>query len=228
MVFVIHGDDLEASYLRLSELLREFEKITKLRLPAKASLDQINDNIFTKDLLSTQKVVVLEDFLSSNLKTPKNFFANIPNEIELILWEKTNLTPAKLKKLPKETKVEQFKQKTQLFYFLDSLTQNKKQALFAYSKLEAQESGILWHIQNRLLLLVLAKLGMNVDLASQIIKRPIFDWQWQKLQEQVRTKDLQSLHLFFNATLRADNSIKNGKTNLKTAAIIPILLLKYL
>ncbi len=227
MITVLHGDDIESSYAKLSNLLDSQKESTKIRLGAKISPEQIIQAFLTQDLLDTAKVIVVENFLSPLKKLPDNLFAQVPKDSEVIFWENKALTPAKVAKLQKIAKVELFKKPTELFAFLDSLTPGSKLAFSLLPKLQAQE-GLIWQIQNRFFLLLLSKLEIPMQSASQITKRQIAPWQWQKLQSQSSRFEKARLLATFSASLKIDSLIKSGKTSLPAKTLIMVLLTKYL
>lgn len=227
MISVLHGDDTESSYARLSALLDVQKDTVKVRLGAKATQDEILQALQTEDLFKTPKLIIVENFLSPFKKLPDKFFEKIPKESNLVFWESKSLSDAKVSKLQKIAKIEHFKKPTELFVFLDNIFPGSKTALPILPRL-VKEEGLIWQIQNRLLLLSLVKLQITPQVVNQITKRPLAPWQWQKLEIQSTKFDKKTLLLSFNASLKIDNLIKSGKTNLPVQTLITVFLTKYL
>lgn len=227
MITVIHGDDIESSYARLSALLDDQKDSTKIRLGAKTTSDQISQEIHTQDLLGTSKLIIVENFLSPLKKLPEKLFSQTPKDSAVIFWENKSLSPAKIAKLQKIAHVEYFKKPTELFRFLDNLIPHSSVAFSLLPKLQAEE-GLIWQIQNRLFLLSLVKLNISHQDAAAISKKQIAPWQWQKLESQSAKFKKTSLLATFNASLKIDSLIKSGKTNLPAQTLITVLLTKYL
>lgn len=226
MIVVLHGDDTASSYERLSQILEKYADFQKINLPLKATLNQLTEVQFSQNLFSEQKLIIAEDFLTNLTKIPAKYFFEIPKESNLIFWEKKALSPSKVQKLAKIAKIEIFKQKTELFTFLDSLapTVNTSRTI---QELEGTPN-LLWHLENRILLLICSKLGMNYQKAQMLTHRNIFDWQWNRIKNQSTKFSLESLIAFYKGALKIDFMIKSGKTDLPQNTLISVLLLKYL
>ncbi|MCR4324396.1 MAG: hypothetical protein NUV69_01780 [Candidatus Curtissbacteria bacterium] len=227
MIFVLHGDNPQATDAGLREILSENKGAPKTYISAKDQLD-LHQHLFGVDLIDHQKVVIVEDFISSAKKFPKDFFENIPQSTQAIFIERKKLTPAKLSKLPRNAQIIESKRESVIFEFLDSLSPGNKRPLSLIKKLGEDEKSLFWNLQSRLLLMTLAKIKVTSSDATSITKRPIFDWQWQKIQRQADSFSLKSLLSFYSASLKVDFMIKNGRTDLDQGTLISVLLLKYL
>lgn len=226
MIAVLHGDDIGASYARLLQLKDSYKDHQKVSL-AKTTPEEILQNIQSQDLLGQEKLLVVENFFAPQKKLNVKFFSQIPKDANIIFWEKSTLTPAKINHLEKIGKLEFFKQKQDLFPFIDNIGINLKSSLVTLSKLQNAD-GLIWQIENRLLLMLLAKL--NVDLASvvQITKRKVFDWQWDRVKRQAQNLSLQNLKNAYSASLKLDLITKTGRTDLDSRTLISAFLIKYL
>jgi hypothetical protein len=225
MIVVLHGDDTSSSYHRLTQFLEGYKNHHKIKLN-KAQEYELEEIVFSRDLISEDKVIIAENTLSTLKKLP-DFLKRVPEEIVLIFWEKTQLTPAKLQKLQKFAKLELFKTKSQIFDFLNALFPGSKDAISILQSAKADES-ILWHLQNRFLLLILYKMDLNKETASKISGRNIIEWQWDKIRFQASRFSLEKLLALYRGALKIDYLIKTGQTQLPTGTLISILLLKYL
>lgn len=226
MIFVLHGDDTASSYERLTSILDSYKDSLKVHLVKSTAL-QITEEALARDLIFPQKIVVVENFLSPFKKLPPDLFKNIPADATLIFWEKSTLTPAKLAKLEKLAKVELFKEKSLLFPFLDSMIPGSKASLVLLQSVK-DTNGLPWQLQNRLLLLILSKLNFDLNRTVKITKRNIADWQWNKIKFQSAKFNLEKLIAMYQAALKIDLMVKNGKTNIPAETLISVLLLKYL
>lgn len=226
MIIVLHGDDIGASYTRLLQILENYKNFHKVNL-TKTTPEEILQNIMSQDLLGEEKIIIVESFLAPQKKLAPKFFQQIPQDANIIFWEKSTLTPAKINRLEKLGKVEFFKAKSELFPFIDTIGQNLKTSLFNLSKLK-EEDGLIWQIENRLLLMLLSKLNVDLDSVVQITKRKVFDWQWDRIRFQAQRFDTKSLKNAYSASLKIDYLIKSGKTDLPTKTLISAFLIKYL
>lgn len=227
MIIVLHGDDAALSYVHLTNLQNEFANSLKVRLSSKATEQDLMEAAQTVDLLSDDKLIIAESFLSPFKLLPKKLLENIPQNVNVIFWEKTILSPAKVTYLSKIAKVEFFKQKSDLFAFLDTLTPGAKNALKMLAALP-DEPGLIWQIQSRFLLLTLSKFNVTLDAAIKVTKRNIFDWQWQKVKFQAAKFEPHTLLSAYGASLKIDHMIKSGRTNMPQKTLISVLIQKYL
>jgi len=225
MIIVLHGDDTASSYERLSQILDKFKDHLKVRL-IKASPEEIQEAVLSTDLISAEKVVIVENFLSPFKKLPQ-FIEKLPQNIVLIFWEKTNLSPTKVQKLQKFAKVEFFKEKSPIFDLLDSISPNSQIPLSILPKL-TRDDNLLWQLENRFLLMILSKLDTDIESVTKITKRYIFDWQWVKIKSQSSKFSLKTLLSLYNGSLKIEFMIKSGKTQLSENILLSVLFLKYL
>lgn len=225
MIYVLHGDDTKKSYERLRQILNEYKNHLKVTL-SKPQPEQILEQTLALDLTGQEKILTVEGFLAPYKKLPAKFFEKIPKESPVIFWEKTPLTPAKVTSLSKIATVELFKETTELFTFLDAIGQNPKTAVAALSTLKGDE-GLMYQLQNRLLLMVMSKLPVDLVTIGKITRRTIQSWQWDKIRYQSRNYDLSSLQSAYGASLKIDFMVKSGKTSLPNKTLITAFLLKY-
>lgn len=223
MITIICGDDTQAS----SKYLLTFTKGTK---KLKLSLDNTNEDfylaIFGKSMFEEPDLVICYDFLTSKKISEKDL-EKVPKDKNLILWEPSLLTPALVKKLEKIVKIQTFKTKTQIFDFLDYLSPNAKEALRLLTKLDDEETPLIWHLSSRVLLMILNKSGIDRSKAVKITGRNILDWQWEKIASQSRRFELQNLKSLYSGLLKVDYMIKSGKTDLDEKSLFVPLILKY-
>ena len=228
MIFVLHGNDIDASYERLSKVLLGYLNFQKIRLTPKESSDAFYMAVFSKDLTGVPKIVICENYLSTK-RIDHKILKVIPKEAEVIFWEDRQINSDLINKLPQHTRVELFKPKAKIFWFLDSISNKSKFTLEKFWGLNfASEDKVIWQLANRILLLMLAKKGANLETASKIICKNLNDWQWRKIIVQSKQFTFETLYEIYNAILKLDLMIKNGSTNLHENTLISLLLFKYL
>jgi len=228
MIFVLHGNDIDASYERLSKILLGYLNFQKIRLTQKESSDAFYLAVFSKDLTGVSKIVICENYLSDK-RVDHKILKVIPKEAEVIFWEDQQIDSDLIKKLPQYTRVELFKPKAKIFWFLDSISNQSRFTLEKFWGLNfASEDKVIWQLTNRMLLLMLAKKGADLQTASKIIGKSLNDWQWQKILNQSKQFTFETLYAIYNAILKLDYMIKSGSTNLNENTLVSLLLLKYL
>lgn len=230
MIYLVHGQDQTSSYLRVREIVKNFPRTSKTYYSREATEDELYMAIFGQNLLEEKTVIIVENFLKDKkLNLDDGFFKRIPKEKTVIFWEQSEVTSSMQKKLQTLAKIENFKLPATIFRFLDSLAPGSKKPLVLLSRLEAEkEEAMLWHLANRVFLLILARFGLNISEVSRINDRVILDWQWNLIVEQSRLFKLRSLLDFFGGILKADLIVKSGNTELDQITLSSLLILKYL
>lgn len=228
MILVLHGEDTGSSYNRLQSYLANFEKFQKVRLTDKNSKEDLINAVLTKDIFDLEKIIICENFLSGQ-KLEKKVFEKIPKEINLIFWEQKEIAPITLTKIGKFARVEIFKEKPQIFWFLDALSPSLGKTLVALGNLENPNTlNLIYHLANRMMILILTKMQISKESAQKIIERPLAPWQWEKLQNQARLFNLPTLHKLYSGSLKIDQMIKSGSTSLSPEILLSTLFVKYL
>ena len=231
MIYILHGDDTKAAYQRSLLIVKNYPQHTPIKLEAgKNNLEEFSMALFGQDLLSPQKIIIAENFLTKKMLST-GIIRTIPKEKIVILWEKSTLKPQDTQKLSSVAKIETFKIPPTLFHFLDSLSTSPRLSLNLLHKNglgKSDESSLIWNLTNRIVLLILAKLNAQRDLASAISNQNLQDWQWQKITSQAKMFDLETLQMFLQGALKVDFLIKTGSTNIPKDTLISLLLLKYL
>lgn len=228
MIYVLHGNDINASYERLSKILLGYLNFQKIRLTQKDSSDAFYLAVFSEDLTGAPKIVICENYLNSK-GIDHEILQKIPKDTEVIFWEDRQIKSDLIKKLPKHTRIELFKPKAKIFWFLDSISNKSRLTLEKFWGLNfTSEDKVIWQLANRILLLMLAKRGASLQTANKIIDRSLDDWQWQKILNQSKQFTFEKLYIIYNATLKLDYMIKNGSTDLNENTLVSLLLFKYL
>ena len=226
MIYIIHGTDTQVSYLRLQELITSLKDYRKV-LISKENLDLFYQTIFSRDLFDTNKLVVVENLISDKKIDAKDLKSITPKSM-VVFWEDQEISTSKLKGYQNIAKIENFKLPQTLFYFLDSISPSLKKTLFYITKLDKNQKGLSWHLENRLFQLILAKLNLSQTEVSQIMGKNLAPWQWQKIINQAIIFDLEKLKTMFRAVLKIETLVKTGVTTLTENTLISLMFLKYL
>jgi DNA polymerase III delta subunit len=136
---ILHGENIIKSREKLVTLITEAKQMGKEieRLTAKQLTPATLETALQKtSLFGTEQVVVIEELHSLPRSTKKNQLIEIVAlaNVEVILWEKRELTPTMLKKFPKAM-VEHYKLTNTIFAWLDAFSpQTSKPRYFALSQ----------------------------------------------------------------------------------------------
>lgn len=225
MIYLLHGNDYESSYRRLSQIAAEYAGYKIIHLDKSTPEEVITQTLHESSFFPQKEIIILEDlFGSRNLGSPIG--KNWGDKKDIIIWAKRVVLPNEIKKLPKSTKIELHNLKTTLFEFLDAIFPGSKKVSSLVKNQD--EKSLLWHLQNRLFLLILVKTGFTASETSNLLHKNLESWQWQKLQDQTSRFSTSNLLKFYGGALRADFLIKTGKTSLGSTTLASVLLLKYL
>ncbi len=225
MLILVHGEDIQNSYLELQNVIGKYQDFTKQRLSAESS-QLAYQALFTTNMFETKKVTIGEDLISNKLINPNDLNKLSAGDI-VILWEKKELPPSTLNLLPKETVIKLFKPNPILFKFLDSIGTGSNNQQTLLGKLGDSKVSLTWQIENRLFLLILIKLGYSAKKISDISKKPLQNWQMEKLQYQARALNLATLKRLFSSTLKIETIIKSGQTNQDEKSLISLMLFRH-
>lgn len=226
MIQVLHGDDLSSSYSRLAQILAQYPNHKKVRFTEKSQVDLFVEELFAQDIFNIPKIIICENYITVGAVKEK-ILAEIPQNVPIIFWEHKQLTPAQITKIKNFTKIELFKVKSIIFYFLDSISPSATKSLKSLFKIK-QEENLLWHLTNRFMLLTLIIQNFTKINIEAFLNKKIADWQWQKLKVQSKLFDKDTVNAIFSGLIKIDYLIKSGQTALSEINLINILFLKYL
>jgi len=224
MINIICGNDTQASS---KYVLSSTKGKKRLKLAENNTKEDFYQAILGTSMFDEPEVIVCDDFLSSK-KIAEKDLEKVPKDKNVIIWESSSLTPALAKKLEKIARIQAFKIKSLIFDFLDYLSPNTKEALSLLTKLDTEDTPLIWQVSLRVLLMILYKSGVDRLSASKISGRNILDWQWNKISIQSKKFEMQNLKNLYSGLLKADYMIKSGKTNLDEKSLFVPLILKYL
>jgi hypothetical protein len=230
MIHILHGDNLDASYQKLIKLQSLYKDHDKVYINS-ANEESLYLNLFSKDMFKSKNMLICENLMSAKniKKLPPQLFKDLAPGTVLVIWEKQEVANATLKKFSDFAQIENFKLPTNLFNFLDSISRDAKKTIFYLKEIEQEKvSAISWHLENRLLLLILSKLNFTQNEASHVSGRNLAPWQWEKIKRQSVSLSIETLKKMFTSTLRIETLIKSGKTQLTESVLLSQMFLKYL
>lgn len=227
MIYVLHGEDTLTSYNHILKIVSRFQTAARIHLTQKNTLEDFITQ-FSPDLFNELKVIICENYLGKNLVKIKDL-ETIPKDQIVILWEETQLSPVKISQLSQFAQIENFKLKSYLFWFLDSLSPKSTKYLNYLSKIDKSKTGtLLWQMATRVFLLICAKRNFTRQATQEITNKGIANWQWDIVKRQSEAFRLKTLINFYRGIVKLDFTVKSGKTLLAHEELIPLLLLKYL
>lgn len=228
MIYILHGEDTLSSYNRLQSLLKDFSSFEKINLGEKSQKEEILNALTSQDLLNPNQVIILENLLSEK-KIDFRLINSAAQAKQLIFWEKTKILPKKFEKITVKKIILEFKLQSNIFYFLDSISQNSKKCLKILNRLPIDErKNLLWHLTNRFFLLILAKMDYSKEQSSKVTGKPFQNWQWDKVLNQSKSINLAELRHLFSGSLQIEYLKKSGKTAASETTLISTLFIKYL
>lgn len=123
MIYIFHGDNQFDSRQALNKLLEEYSQYDQLKTDSKnVDLDRVNLFLQSSSLFAEKKVLIIENFFSTNksildklIKVIKN-----SNDIDLIIWQDKALNATQLKTFP-QSKVQLFALSNKLFGCLNAI-----------------------------------------------------------------------------------------------------------
>lgn len=126
MIIILHGENTVKSRDHLVQLTREAKYAGKdvVQLAAaKLTPADLESTLQKTSLFGTEQLVVIEELHSLPKSNRKNLLIDITSRanVDVILWEKRELTPTMLKKFPK-AQVKYFKITNSLFTWLDAFS----------------------------------------------------------------------------------------------------------
>lgn len=228
MIHILHGDNIEVSYLRLTDLIKFYGDHLLFRLTSTESQDDLFKILISQDLINSKRLIIVEEFLASGKIKDLGKIKPQTEDI-IVFWEKINLPAKNISKFTQDAKIEQFRLPSQLFIFLDSLMPGKVNTFREIGNFQnKQEVRLTWHITNRVILLILASNKFTLEQVARITRVNIQNWQWQKILQQAQYFKLETLKKILSALIKIDMMLKTNRTNLEENTLLKILLLKYL
>src|SRR3989344_4200316 len=168
MIYILHGQDLSASYSHLQFLLKKYPNRHKIHFYPENSFEEFQDAILGQNFFNENELFVCQNFISDK-KAKVNQLEKIANDKIIILWEAEKLAAAELNN-SSEVSILEFKLPTTLFQFLDSIFPKSISPLIYIRKIN-DKTAVSWHLVYRILLLILAKEDLPRDSVEAITKK---------------------------------------------------------
>lgn len=234
MVTVLHGDNTIKSRNKLLEIItqsratgREVEKYSASDL----NLSKLQE-IFGSQLLFTKpRLLIFEEVHSLPTSTKKNQLlkslsehtAQLPADVEVVLWEKRALTKTMLSKLAAST-TEEFKVSSSMFTWLDSLTgqatpaqRQKTVQLFHQTLQEEDVVYCLIMLIRQVRMLLIANDGGTLAGPPFVVN---------KIRSQARKFSQKQLLQTYRELLKMDLAMKQSSSGLNLQGQLDLLLIQ--
>lgn len=226
MLYILHGDDIVKSKLRLSELTSGFGSVIVLNAEKATETDLVR-TFSSNDLFVESKCIVIEKFLKlPKLETEKLklLLAALDSSTTVILWHNTELSKAALGKFEKAT-VELFLFPKLFFTFLDNLApQTIKSELDTLSKMQNVEAEqIFYAMVKRIRQLMMVKSNSK---SEELVK--MSPWQKGKLESQCIKWSMEQLERIYKNLYKIEIDIKSGGLMLPLKKHLDMLLINAL
>lgn len=181
MITIIHGEDTNLAYKKLSEFLDQ-AKNRGLDVSIKESneidLTSLRQEVTSSGLFGADKFIVIKNLLSSSKAKQKDSIIKTINSsiCDIVLFESKKLSDTALKQIPK-AKVETFNVSPVIFKFLDLIRpSNFKQILAGWNRLmelEHEPEYVFTMVVRQIRLLIQAKSGPSYLKLSAYPKKMI-------------------------------------------------------
>jgi len=227
-LFVVHGEKVAASRLKLTELIEQAQKNGQEigRLENKnITLPNLEQALSGQSLFGSPTTLVVEGLFSlphSKARTQLiDFIASHTGESSIIIWDKKSLTKTQLKTLH-PTQDFEFKPSPVLFQWLDAfspLSGTKKRQLELLHQAIQTESAEFCAIMlaRQIRLLIQAKTGVSLKGAPFMIA---------KLKKQSNSFSLEQLLALHTQLLELDLKTKTGNSAWNVAGELDLLTLR--
>ena len=228
MIYILHGENTEDSGKYLKSLLLKYKDIPKVWLGEKDQLEIFSQIVYAEELFETNRVVICQNWLASK-KVKLNSLSEIPQNRTVIFLEETKFALGQSAGTRPDIQMKEFKPKSTIFWFLDSLSPDFSKSLRYLPQIESDKKNLLvWNLLFRVSLLITAKSQVGREKSRDFFERNIQDWQWDKIQSQADLFSLNKLVGLYRGLLRLDYTIKNSLSSMDEKSLVAILLLKYL
>ena len=228
MIYILHGENTEDSGKYLKSLLLKYKDIPKVWLGEKDQLEIFSQIVYAEELFETDRVVICQNWLASK-KVKLNSLSEIPQNRTVIFLEETKFALGQSAGTRPDIQIKEFKPKSTIFWFLDSLSPDFSKSLRYLPQIESDKKNLLvWNLLFRVSLLITAKSQVGREKSRDFFERNIQDWQWDKIQSQADLFSLNKLVGLYRGLLRLDYTIKNSLSSMDEKSLVAILLLKYL
>jgi len=210
MITILCGPDFVASRQKLSEFKTQL-KTSEITTLYGRDLDDatLYQEISSPSFFADQKLLIIENFFSQK-KTPFNIFDDLPQNINLLLWESSDL-PTGLR-LPKDVNIIHFRGDPLVYHYLDSLKPGNRQKAFNLlwqTKVRGFEESLIFYLLVRHLRYLLAAKSQKPTAFFNFEKQP--QWLLEKYQRLALDFDLENLKKLFSFLFEVDWRLKRGQ-----------------
>lgn len=213
MLYLIHGDQLESSRAKLSELKSqpgiEIRELNGKRLDITA----LTQALESSSLFGSTVMVVIERYLTNAKKREKYYAKNLAvlleacTTVDIILYEEKEIDKATVTKLGSKAKVFLFKTPVVLFQFLDSLAPNNaKHSLVLYHDVVGREPAEI------VFSMICRRVRQLIQCRDNVVPDGLKDWQLARLTNQAGIFTMDKLVAMHANLLDVDIAIKSGSS----------------
>ncbi len=150
MILVLHGDDIAASRSELNRIKEDAKREGKeiIYIDGKSIQEDIYiQALSSSSLFDQERVMIIEQFLSSKEKRKKNaqkyleLLNEYKNSSEIILWEEKEVSKSIIQSMQKIAQIKQFKLPTVIFQFLDAIRPGNQKHILQLSHIVMKEQS---------------------------------------------------------------------------------------
>lgn len=227
MLYLIHGDQVEAARNKLVELKKEFTAKEIRELSGK----NLDPALFTQALESSSLfggdiLVVIEGFISSSKKREKMFAATLTQIIEasttadIILYEDKEVDKTTLTKLGSNIKIFFYKTPVVIFQLLDSLRPGSAKTTLGYlAQVVASEPVEIVFV------MLIKRVRQLIQLKDGVTPDGLQSWQAGRLTTQARNFTIEQLIAMHAQLLTTDIAIKTGSSPFTLTQLVEQLII---
>lgn len=214
MLYLIHGDQSEASRAKLMELkLAATGKEIRQLTGAKLNETDLIQALESSSLFGGDTMVVIEQFLGSAKKREKAFTTTLKrileasNAVDVVLYEEKEIEKTTVAKLGSAVRVSLHKTPVIIFQFLDCIRPgNHKEMVTLFTKLMETE------VPEIVFTLMVRRVRQLIQLLDSVSSKGLADWQKARLTTQARHFTMDELVAMHELLLQADVAIKSSSS----------------
>lgn len=212
MITLFHGDDIEASRLKLNEWKAK-HAATEIRTFDGRTLDAatVTQALESSSLFDAGHAVIIEHLINKLGKKTKltsqlcSLLALASSDTEIVLWEEKEVTAAAMKQLGTHVTPVLCKTPPIIFQFLDALRPgNAKQALTLFGELGNNQ------VPEITFTLLVRRVRQLMQICDNVTPTGIPTWQISRLTKQAGFFTMEQLRMIEQKLLEIEYSIKTG------------------
>lgn len=224
-MIIIHGDNVQSSYKRFSQIRDEYLKkgyLVSSFTPSELDPTKFRQALEPKDLFGTPSLIVINNLFSGVVSKAKKTLLEVledQQEKDLLIYQDKEISKSNLSKFPK-AKIEIFKLPDLIFDFLGAIVPNNSSSiLLKYGSLDEDTKNpeyLLVMINRQIRNLI------QVKTCPGSVKLPGF--VKQKLSSQAQKFTLDQLLDFHHQLFNIDIKVKTGEGSFDTKTYLENLL----